>query len=71
MSLHEQVPDMVKAAPPLTVTGMSLAGYSMSDWVFALTAIYTALQIIILIRRWLRPGNAPSCAVNDCPARKR
>ena len=74
MSPHEQLTDIVKVAPPLTVTGMTILGYPMSDWVLALTAVYTLLQIIILVRRSIvskRTGDRPGvCSVNDCPARK-
>ena len=73
MTPHEQIVDIAKAAPPITITGMSLAGYPMSDWVFALTALYTLLQVCIAIRRLIQQNNKPhpgSCSIEDCPARK-
>ena len=33
------------AAPPVAVSGFTLAGIGLSDWVLILTALYTALQI--------------------------
>lgn len=43
-----------KAAPSITVSGLALAGVSLQDWVFMLTAIYTALQIFLTIRKAIR-----------------
>lgn len=64
MTPHEQVADLIKVAPPVAITSMSLAGYPMSDWVLLLTAIYTLLQILLLIRRMLvsrRVDDPPEC----------
>jgi len=33
-----------KIGPPLTVTGASMFGLPLSDWVYILTIIYTLLQ---------------------------
>ena len=44
------VSEAVKAAPPLTVGGLTLWGVSLSEWVLILTAIYTLLQIYFLLR---------------------
>ena len=44
------VTEAVKAAPPLTVGGLTLWGVSLSEWVLILTAIYTILQIYFLLR---------------------
>lgn len=76
MMPHEQVTELVKAAPPVTVTTMSLAGYPLSDWVLTLTAIYTLLQIFIIVRRFLisrratDTKNDPPCA-KDCEVVRR
>jgi len=48
-----QSPDLVgegavalsKAAPPVAVTGLAVAGVSLQDWVFILTLVYLVLQI--------------------------
>ena len=40
----------VKVAPPIAVTGMHFLGYGVADWVLALTAVYTILQIVVLVR---------------------
>lgn len=42
--------EAVKAAPPVTVVGMTLGGVSLQEWVLILTAVYTVLQIGFLIR---------------------
>lgn len=44
------VTEAVKAAPPITVGGLTMWGVSLSEWVLILTAIYTALQIYFLLR---------------------
>lgn len=73
MTPHEQIADLAKVAPPVAVTTMTVAGYPMSDWVLALTAVYTVLQICLVVRRMVVSrrscDTAPECA--DCPAGKR
>ena len=44
------VTEAVKAAPPLTVGGLTMWGVGLSEWVLILTAIYTVLQIYFLLR---------------------
>ena len=72
VSPAEQVADIAKVAPPITVSGMTLAGYPLSDWVLVLTALYTVVQLVAVVTRIARSRKAtPSgCAVDDCPARK-
>jgi hypothetical protein len=53
---HETLIEAGKAAPPITVGGLSLAGVALSDWLIILTLVYTVLQIIFLIRdKWYLP----------------
>ncbi len=47
-----------KASPPVAVSGMAAAGIPLSDMVLVLTAIYTALQIALLIRKFLKERRA-------------
>ena len=47
---HDLALEAAKAAPPVTVVGMSLGGASLQEWVLILTAIYTVLQLVFLIR---------------------
>lgn len=71
MTPQEQLADVAKAAPPLTITSMSILGFPMSDWVLLATLIYTVIQIVILTRRGLiayvdrkhaeKCGNAATC----------
>lgn len=42
--------EAAKAAPPITVVGMTLGGVSLQEWVLILTAVYTVLQIGFLLR---------------------
>jgi hypothetical protein len=52
---QEMVTEGLKAAPPVTVTGLALGGIQLSDIVLLLTALYTVLQIFFLIRdKWWR-----------------
>lgn len=39
-----------KAAPPVSIVGMHFLGYGISDWLIAVTLVYTILQVIVLIR---------------------
>lgn len=73
MTPHEQAADLVKVAPPVAVTTMTVAGYTMSDWVLALTAIYTLLQIFLLLRRLVvaRRASDLDAACADCPSARR
>lgn len=75
MTPQEQLADIAKVAPPITVTSMTIAGYPMSDWVLLLTAIYTVVQISILIRRGVLAcidrNHAEKCGnAHSCPNRK-
>ncbi|ATP92318.1 hypothetical protein VI35_07900 [Aeromonas caviae] len=36
---------MAKSAPPVVVSGMTLAGYSLNDWVLAATLMWIAVQM--------------------------
>jgi hypothetical protein len=40
----------VKLAPPASVTGLSLAGFSLPDVILVVTLIYTLLQLYVLVR---------------------
>lgn len=46
--------EAAKASPPVTITGLAIAGTSLQDWVLILTAIYTLLQIYLLIRKHIK-----------------
>ena len=42
--------DLVKVSPPVTVSAFTLFGYPLQSWVLLLTALYTLLQIYVLVR---------------------
>lgn len=47
------ITETAKAAPTVTVGGLTLFGVVLSDWVMILTIIYTLLQLFFLLRdRW-------------------
>jgi hypothetical protein len=57
MSSQVIVTETVKAAPPVVVTGVSLAGIAIADWVAVLTIIYLVAQLGLLYpkyRDWFR-----------------
>ena len=68
----EQLVDVAKTAPPITVTGLTIIGIPVQDWVFLLTVIYTALQIFLALRRYLleRQVTDDTC-VKDCANRRK
>ena len=39
----------IKTAPPITVTGMIIFGYTVQDWVCVLTGIWVLLQIYLAL----------------------
>lgn len=45
--------EAAKSAPPAIVTAMHLGGLSLADWVAILTMLYLALQIGLLLPRYL------------------
>ena len=72
MTPQEQIADLAKATPPLTVTGMTALGYDISEWVLLATLIYTVLQIALVVRRLMvsRRETDITC-VKDCQNRMR
>lgn len=55
----EFVAEAAKAAPTLTVGGLTLLGVGLSDWVLLATLVYTLAQIGFLFRdKWYRPHKA-------------
>lgn len=47
--------EAAKAGPPVTVGGLTVYGVDLPTVVLLLTAVYTALQIIFLLRDKLGP----------------
>ncbi len=39
----------IKTSPPVIVTGMTLAGVQLQDWLIMVTILYTVIQIIIAL----------------------
>ncbi len=39
----------IKTSPPIIVTGMTVAGIQLHDWLIMATILYTAIQIIIAL----------------------
>lgn len=68
----EQITDVVKAAPPITITGMTIVGIQVQDWLLILTLVYTILQILIIVRRFMlnRRVTDTTC-VKDCSNRRK
>lgn len=50
MKTHQDTIVAVSAAPPAGISGMTLLGVSLPDWVLIATALYTALATFVLIR---------------------
>lgn len=42
---NEIAGEITKAAPPVSVAGLSLAGVSLNEWVLIVTLLYTLLQM--------------------------
>lgn len=46
--------EAVKAAPPVTIAGLTVAGVSLNDLVLLATLIYLVLQASFLLYKWWR-----------------
>ena len=56
MFTQDTLNEAYKAAPPVTVGGLTFVGVPLSDWLIVVTLIYTVLQIVFLIRdKWYIP----------------
>ena len=42
--------EATRLSPPVAVTGLSLAGISLQDWVLVATLVYTVVSLVFLIR---------------------
>ena len=40
---------VAKTSPPVVVSGLTLAGVQLQDWLIMTTILYTVIQIIILL----------------------
>lgn len=53
--INEVAQESVKAAPPVTVVGLTILGYPISEVVQVAVLIYTVLQVFFLLRdKWWR-----------------
>jgi hypothetical protein len=56
VSAAELAGEAAKVTPPAVVTGLTLFGVGLQDWVYLLTAIYTLLLIVKFVwTNWLKP----------------
>lgn len=49
--LQEAISALVKASPSITVTGMTILGITLHQWVYVVTIIYTLVALITLIKK--------------------
>lgn len=54
MTKSDAAAEAIKATPPVTVAGATLAGMSLNDMVLIATLIYIMLQASFLLYRWWR-----------------
>ncbi len=47
---EEIVTATAKAAPPLAVSGLTISGVTLQDWVYIATLVYLAFQIFVIVR---------------------
>ena len=48
---------VAKTSPPVVVSGLTLAGVQLQDWLILATILYTVIQIIILLPELKRSFN--------------
>lgn len=46
----ELATEAARISPPVAVTGLSLYGVSLQDWVLVVTLVYTVASLVFLIR---------------------
>ena len=72
MTSQEQLTVAAKAAPPITITGMTIVGIPIQDWVLMMTLVYTILQILIIARRFMMDRRVTdNTCVKDCANRRK
>lgn len=50
------VNDIISMSPPLAITGVTVLGVALSDWVYIGTLVYTIVGIITMIKKhWVDP----------------
>ena len=48
--------DTINMSPPIAVTGVTVLGVTLSDWVYIGTIVYTIVGIITMIKKyWVDP----------------
>lgn len=46
--------EVMKAAPPITVSALTFYGVELSQWVLLMTLIYTVIQIVLTLEKRFR-----------------
>ena len=50
------VKDIINMSPPIAVTGVTVLGVALSDWVYIGTIVYTIVGILTMIKKhWVDP----------------
>lgn len=49
MNVQPVLHEAAKAAPPVTVTGLTIFGYPLPEVVMLMTLIYTTVQLLLLL----------------------
>ena len=50
------VKDVINMSPPIAVTGVTVLGVALSDWVYIGTIVYTIVGILTMIKKhWVDP----------------
>lgn len=58
MDRNDFTTEAIKAAPPTTVSTLSLMGASLSDMVYIMTIVYIVVQIICLLYKTFKKEGA-------------
>ena len=56
MTQHSELAnEAVRVGPSVAVTGLTLCGVGLADWLIAVTIVYTLFQLFFLLRdKWWR-----------------
>lgn len=53
---ESRVKDIISLSPPIAITGVTVLGVALSDWVYIGTIVYTIVGIMTMIKKyWVDP----------------
>lgn len=57
--------EVIKMTPPAVISGVTIMGLPLHEWVYVMTIIYTIVGIICLVKKTFFPNNKNGEMKND------